>query len=245
MRSAGLAAGGLGCNHVKTLCRCLPCAREQLKELDVQRKTQQRLNRGLIARGALDLIDREGLVGLSMRRLGSSLGVEGMALYRHFPEKEAILDEVVALVLEDLALPGVSRGWQDQVRTVALSLRERLLLHPNAMPLVAARWLNTPGLRALLRDTMQLMISEGMDEASAYSVVHAVTSFVLGHSWLGVGGFVGEMPEAGGLTRQPVPPRSAKPGVAGADAELAEFERGLDLLLRGAQGALSGAPQSM
>ena len=60
------------------------------------------LGRVRIVTAALGVIDREGLVGLSMRRLGAELGVEGMALYRHYPQKEAILDQVVELVLSDL-----------------------------------------------------------------------------------------------------------------------------------------------
>ena len=40
------------------------------------------LSRLRIARAALAIVDRDGLDALSMRRLGSELGVEAMAIYR-------------------------------------------------------------------------------------------------------------------------------------------------------------------
>jgi AcrR family transcriptional regulator len=203
------------------------------KELDLEKRGHKKLNRAMIAGAALEIIDREGLPGLSMRHLGNSLGVEGMALYRHFPEKEAILDQVVEMVLEGLVLPATGQGWHESLRAVASSLRERLLLHPNAMPLVAARWLHTPVLRNLAKAAVDDVTLAGFDQGSAYSVVHAIMSFVLGHSWLGVGGYVGEIPETGGLTRKPVAP--VVPGLADGrqEAERLEFERGLDFLLKG------------
>jgi AcrR family transcriptional regulator len=50
------------------------------------------LSSDLIADAALALVDREGLGALSMRRIGVALGVEAMALYHHFPNKEALLE---------------------------------------------------------------------------------------------------------------------------------------------------------
>ena len=41
------------------------------------------LSRERIAQAALALIDRVGVEGCSMRRLGAELGVEAMALYHH------------------------------------------------------------------------------------------------------------------------------------------------------------------
>jgi AcrR family transcriptional regulator len=205
------------------------------KELDLENRGHKKLNRAMIAGAALEIIDREGLAGLSMRRLGNSLGVEGMALYRHFPEKEAILDQVVEMMLEGLVLPATGQGWRANLRAVVSSLRERLLLHPNAMPLVAARWLCTPALRSLLKAAIDDLTSAGLDQRSADSVVHAIMSFVLGHSWLGVGGYVGEIPETGGLTRKPVAPPVPGLDAGRQEAERLEFDRELDFLLKGAE----------
>ena len=54
------------------------------------------LTRSRIAEAALAIVDRDGLDALSMRRLGAELGVEGMAIYRHFPNKAAVLAHALA-----------------------------------------------------------------------------------------------------------------------------------------------------
>ena len=48
-----------------------------------------------IVRAAIELIDRDGLDGLSMRKLGAALGIRGMSLYTHVPNEEALLFEVI------------------------------------------------------------------------------------------------------------------------------------------------------
>ncbi len=54
---------------------------------------------------AVRYVDDNCLDELSMRRLGSELGVEAMSLYRYFPSKAALLDAVVDRLLSDLVLP--------------------------------------------------------------------------------------------------------------------------------------------
>ena len=63
-----------------------------------------------IIEAAVRYVDDNCLDELSMRRLGSELGVEAMSLYRYFPSKGALLDAVVGWLLRDLALPD-ERGY--------------------------------------------------------------------------------------------------------------------------------------
>ncbi len=53
---------------------------------------------------ALALVDREGLKALSMRRLGTELGVDPMAVYYHIPNKQALLDAIVEAVMASIDL---------------------------------------------------------------------------------------------------------------------------------------------
>ena len=71
------------------------------------------LGRDQILREAVRLIDEEGRDRLTMRRLGSELGVEAMALYRYIPGREQLLDGVVEYVMNELyqktMMPGPAR----------------------------------------------------------------------------------------------------------------------------------------
>jgi AcrR family transcriptional regulator len=53
------------------------------------------LSRRRVLEEAVRFTDREGLEALTMRRLGSELGVEAMSLYNHIPNKSALLDGMV------------------------------------------------------------------------------------------------------------------------------------------------------
>lgn len=56
-----------------------------------------------IVEAALRLVNREGLKRFSVVRLAQELGVVPSTLYRHYPNKDAILDAVLELVGERLA----------------------------------------------------------------------------------------------------------------------------------------------
>lgn len=62
-------------------------------------KTGEPLTRQRVLEAALSLIDREGLEGFSMRKLGAMLGVEAMAIYNHVENKRALFDGVVELLI--------------------------------------------------------------------------------------------------------------------------------------------------
>ena len=114
------------------------------------------LSRERIVETALEFIDDHGLPGLSMRRLGTMLGVEAMALYRYVPGREQLLDAVVERIVDGMASdPDVperpEHGWQDYLQRLAHGIRRVALAHPKAFPLVASRPAEAPWLRPPLR----------------------------------------------------------------------------------------------
>jgi AcrR family transcriptional regulator len=80
------------------------------------------LSHDRVLRAALDLVDREGVAGLTMRRLGRELGVEAMSLYGYVDSKEDLIDGVVEQVFRQMPLivPGPGR-WQDRLYCHAAS----------------------------------------------------------------------------------------------------------------------------
>ena len=114
------------------------------------------LDRPRIVGMAVHYIDEFGLAGLSMRRLGSMLGVEAMSLYRYVPGRENLLDAVVDSILSEMeADPEIHRspqdGWQDFLIRLAHGVRRVALAHPKAFPLVASRPVEAPWLRTRRR----------------------------------------------------------------------------------------------
>ena len=55
------------------------------------------ISRPVILRAALRIVDRDGVDGLSMRRLSDEVGRDPTVLYRHIPNKAALLDGVAEI----------------------------------------------------------------------------------------------------------------------------------------------------
>ncbi|MGV9886695.1 TetR/AcrR family transcriptional regulator [Streptomyces sp. NPDC003395] len=117
-----------------------------------------RLSRQRMLASALELVDREGLAALSMRRLGAELGVEAMALYRHAASKDELLDglvEVLYAELEERRAADEGRvprpagsanppSWRARLHCMARATYEVCLAHPRAAPLLTTRMLDLP-----------------------------------------------------------------------------------------------------
>jgi AcrR family transcriptional regulator len=207
------------------------------------------LSRDRVLEAAMTYIEEQGLASLTMRRLGQVLGVEAMALYRHLPSKEDLLDGVVdalvAAVLSDADVLAAPRdGWQDYLQRLAHGVRRMALAHPKAFPLVAARPPEAPWLRPPLRSLevvegfLSALASEGFSENAAVAGYRAYTSFLLGHLLLEVstlGADVGPLDvldddaEEPGLEDFPVI-RRLRPQLS-QDHAAVEFEEALEELL--------------
>jgi AcrR family transcriptional regulator len=148
-------------------------------------------------RAAIEFIDQEGLHALTMRRLGTFLGVEAMAIYRYVPSREDLLDGVVDAVLDALHRdPEVhlraEHGWQDYLQRLAHGIRRIALDHPAVFPLVATRppaapWIRPP-LRSLrwLESFFTVLDDAGFSDEAAVTAYRAYTTFLLGHLLLEV-----------------------------------------------------------
>lgn len=152
--------------------------------------SKPRLSRDLVVRSALAYIDAEGAQKLTMRSLGSAIGVEAMSLYRHVSGREDLLEAVVAELLrgleEDLDAE-LSKTWQGYLQTFAHVVRRVALDHPLAFPLVATRHPAAPWLRpplrslSLVEDFLRTLIGHGFTEAGAVHAYRSFSSFLLGH----------------------------------------------------------------
>ena len=82
------------------------------------RAAQRPLDRDTILRGAVELVEREGLDALTMRRLGAALGCEAMSIYYYVASKDALLDGVVEIVVAGMDLSWGERSgpWQERLK---------------------------------------------------------------------------------------------------------------------------------
>jgi len=104
-----------------------------------QTQVREPLTHERVLQAALRLADEGGLGSLSMRKLGQSLGVEAMAVYYHFANKDEVIDGVVDLVFAEIDVPVAGAPWKAAMRRRAISVRDALLRHRWAIGLMEAR----------------------------------------------------------------------------------------------------------
>lgn len=128
---------------------------------------------------ALELIDRDGLERLSMRRLAAALGIEAMSLYHHVDDKADVLDGVVALVLSQMEV-ATQEAWDERVRHVARELRRVVRSHPHVHLLVLERGLRSPAVVGPAQQLFDALLSAPMEPAAAVRSFWVTLSFVSG-----------------------------------------------------------------
>lgn len=146
-----------------------------------KKKKREPLNTERIAKAALAYIDTHGLEELSLRHLGAFLGVEGMAMYKHYPSKDAILDAVAELLVRELVVPERSTdGWRSRAVRMAQDYRAIAHRHPNAFPLLGMRRFTTPQTLTFVDRVVATLMDEGLSPREAVEAYRAVANWTDG-----------------------------------------------------------------
>jgi AcrR family transcriptional regulator len=220
------------------------------------RRAQPRvpLSRERVLQTALKIADQGGLESLSMRKLGQELGVEAMAIYYHFANKDEVLDGIVDLVFGEINLPVAGADWKTAMRQRAISLRDVLARHRWAIGMMESR--RNPGPANLRHHDAVIgnLRAAGFDMemvAHAYSLLDGyIYGFALTKMNLpfdsgdDVAELAQDMLEPFPLGEYPnlvafITEHATKPGYDFGD----EFEYGLDVVLDGLE-TLRGRPDA-
>jgi AcrR family transcriptional regulator len=208
------------------------------------------LTRDLVLQTALKLADQGGLASLSMRKLGQELGVEAMALYYHFANKDEVLDGIVDLVFAEIDLPVAGAPWKPAMRRRAMSVRDVLARHRWAIGMMESR--QNPGPANLRHHDAVIgnLRAAGFDMAMVAHAYSLVDAYVYGFALTKM-----NLPFEGGAEVAAVATTMLAPFAADEYPNLvafitehallpgydfaAEFEYGLDVLLDGIERTLA------
>jgi AcrR family transcriptional regulator len=200
------------------------------------------LNRGVILDGAIAMIERDGPASLSMRRLGSELGVEGMAIYHHFEGREELLAAIGDRLLEPLHELDLGKDWRDACRRFAIALRDIAVARPATFQLLGLQPLDTTAALEPVERLLGVLVGVGFRPAEALGAYRATVSYARGYALAEATGFTVDAARPDGRKRLAALPVSAFPILAGEADELARldansaFTVGLDALLLGLGG---------
>jgi AcrR family transcriptional regulator len=140
-----------------------------------------RLSQADYVSAAFEVADEQGMQALTLKSLGSRLGVDSTAVYRHFRSKDVLLLAMLdRLVVEVLEPPTTHASPRAEVEHIASVLRDLLLAHPPlAVALAAVDELPDHGMRVTDRvvDALSRMGVSGPSLVVHYQLIE---HFVLG-----------------------------------------------------------------
>jgi AcrR family transcriptional regulator len=144
---------------------------------------RHRLTREKVLRAALDFVDANGLAALSMHKLGAELGVQGMSLYSHVQNKDALLDGIVEAMSREAEMPPAGdTDWRDALRHLAGEIRAVILRHPAAAPLLVSRPVMPTRRLEQVDAYARLLMQAGFTEDRAMGVLRTVFMYAHGYA---------------------------------------------------------------
>ena len=82
-----------------------------------------------IAQAARRLLDKEGVEAVSMRRVAEAVGITPMAIYRHYPDREALLKALADEGFEELAASLKGKRFTGDLETRLAKMADLYLDH--------------------------------------------------------------------------------------------------------------------
>ena len=140
------------------------------------------LTRERILQAGLRLIDQQGLEAFTMRKLAQELGVDPMSIYRHFENKDTLLDGVAEVLWGEIDLPGSEIGWEALLRSYATSLRALAHAHPHAYRLLCNSKSLSLAMLRLSDVILEQLQRAGFEPKRAVEVACTVSSYAIGYA---------------------------------------------------------------
>jgi AcrR family transcriptional regulator len=202
-------------------------------------RTRRRpLDRDVVLHAALELVERDGLEALSMRRLGAALGIEAMSLYYYVESKDALLDGIVETVVAGMDLTWAKRSgrWQQRLKEGYGAYRQLAHTHPAVFPLIGRPAGRTPAAMRPVEGFLSVLRAAGFPPRAALQAHRTLSSFVYGYATSELRGLAlesGLHPSIEESEWQSFPSLAESLAEANGVDHDQEFEQGLDIIISG------------
>ncbi len=150
---------------------------KKLKKITLNREP---LTKESVIKVAVKLADDGGIESLSMRKLGKALGVEGMAIYYHFANKEVLIDGMVDSIHAEVKLPSDKQNWRSVMQLRSESYLTVLSKHSWAAPILENR--QNPGHASLqlVDSTIHCLLKAGFSIDMVAHIISVLDAYTIG-----------------------------------------------------------------
>ena len=140
----------------------------------------RRLNRSQIVEAALELLDAQGLSGVTTRKVAERLGIKSASLYWHVRDREELLDLLSDRIVADARWPAASSGWREKVEGLMHEYLRCLLAHRDAARVAAGRSATGPNRLRGAEMLLGALLDAGLSEFESIDAGLVLTTYVVG-----------------------------------------------------------------
>jgi AcrR family transcriptional regulator len=146
---------------------------------------RETLNREQIVRAAIELLDEDGVEGLSMRKLGQRLGSAATAMYWHVGNKENLLTLAADEAWSEVRLPDVATvGWRAAARELMYAARELCDRHRWLVRVITTYFAFSEGMARFQECAYETFETAGFRDADLDYAVSTPFMFVTGLAFM-------------------------------------------------------------
>jgi AcrR family transcriptional regulator len=136
------------------------------------------LTRERLVVASLDLLEAEGIAGLSMRTLADRLGVKAASLYWHVRDRGELLELVATALLDEVTIPTEDGDWRMATLDLAGSIGDVFGRHRDAAAVVVEAPAALDG-SAALGALQRTLLSAGLDTAESAGASRMILDHLL------------------------------------------------------------------
>lgn len=130
---------------------------------------------------ALSLLEKEGIEGLTMRKLADALHIKAASLYWHFDNKQTLIEGMADRIVSEVAVDfHYSQDWKADLKRLATELREAFLQHRDGARVFAGTYVISENVLRINNTLITLIMQSGASAELASNMSMILLYFILG-----------------------------------------------------------------
>lgn len=130
---------------------------------------------------AIEIVDRDGIEALTIRRVADVCGLSPMGVYRHVRDKDDLLDRIVdTVVTQSVDQLHATGPWDEQILALFRNARRLLLQHPGVAVLSVLRPTPVVGVARFYDRVLAALADGGLEGPAAVHAFDTLLMFMFG-----------------------------------------------------------------
>jgi len=144
-----------------------------------ERPAKPALSRQAVVKAALDILQKEGLKRVTMRRIAAALDTGPASLYVYVSETQDLHAQILDALLAELPAPRPGRRWRTDLIRVAQAFFSVLMRYPEIARMTMSTQATGPNTMRLLDTVIGLLLAGGADARTAAWGVDLLLTYVM------------------------------------------------------------------